>query len=55
MLRIVLKRKLLKKAFVVEIMETDIVTVKPSDNLGDVHGLMSTKGKAFACLDNDIL
>lgn len=41
--KIVLKAKSSKKAFVYEIMETDVVTVKPSDNLEYCMELMSTK------------
>ncbi|TDE31927.1 MULTISPECIES: CBS domain-containing protein [Flavobacterium] len=41
--KIVLKAKSSKKAFVHEIMETDVVTVSPSDNLDYCMELMSTK------------
>ena len=41
--KIVLKAKSSKKAFVHEIMETDVVTVNPSDNLEYCMELMSTK------------
>src|SRR3970282_2681108 len=41
--KIVLKAKSSKKALVHEIMETDVVTVKPSDNLDYCMELMSTK------------
>lgn len=41
--KIVLKAKSSKKAFVHEIMETDVVTVSPSDNLEFCMELMSTK------------
>ncbi|MFV8335397.1 CBS domain-containing protein [Flavobacterium sp. RSP29] len=41
--KIVLKAKSSKKAFVHEIMETDVVTVSPSDNLEYCMELMSTK------------
>lgn len=41
--KIVLKDKYSRKTFVHEIMEKDIVTVKPTDNLDYCMGLMSTK------------
>jgi CBS domain-containing protein len=41
--KIVLKDKSSKKTPVSEIMETDVVTVKPSDNLDYCMGLMSQK------------
>ena len=41
--KIVLKAKSSKKAFVYEIMETDVVTVNPYDNLEYCMELMSTK------------
>ncbi|MFV8341760.1 CBS domain-containing protein [Flavobacterium sp. XS2P39] len=41
--KIVLKAKSSKKALVHEIMEADVVTVKPSDNLDYCMELMSTK------------
>ena len=41
--KIVLKAKSSRKAFVYEIMETDLVTVSPSDNLEYCMVLMSTK------------
>lgn len=41
--KIVLKAKSSKKAFVHEIMETDVVTVNPADNLEYCMELMSTK------------
>jgi CBS domain-containing protein len=41
--KIVLKAKSSKKAFVHEIMETDVVTVSPSDKLEYCMELMSTK------------
>ncbi|UFH47569.1 CBS domain-containing protein [Flavobacterium galactosidilyticum] len=41
--KIVLKSKSSKKAFVHEIMETDVVTVSPLDNLDFCMELMSTK------------
>lgn len=41
--KIVLKAKSSKKAFVHEIMETDVVTVSPSDNLEYCMELMNTK------------
>ena len=41
--KIVLKAKSSKKAFVYEIMETDVATVNPSDNLEYCMELMSSK------------
>ena len=54
--KIVLKAKSSKKAFVHEIMETDIVTVKPSDNLEYCMELMNTKRvRHLPVLDNGIV
>ena len=54
--KIVLKAKSSKKAFVHEIMETDIVTVKPSDNLEYCMELMNTKRvRHLPVLDNDVV
>ena len=52
--KIVLKAKSSKNAFVSEIMETDIVTVKPSDNLEFCMELMNAKRvRHLPVLDND--
>ena len=54
--KIVLKAKYSKKAFVHEIMETDVVTVSPSDNLEFCMELMSTKRvRHLPVLENDIV
>ena len=54
--KIVLKAKSSKKAFVHEIMETDVVTVSPSDNLEFCMELMSTKRvRHLPVLENDIV
>ena len=51
-----MKAKSSKKAFVHEIMETDIVTVKPSDNLEYCMELMNTKRvRHLPVLDNDVV
>lgn len=52
--KIVLKAKSSKNAFVSEIMETDIVTVRPSDNLEFCMELMNAKRvRHLPVLDND--
>jgi CBS domain-containing protein len=52
--KIVLKAKSSKKALVHEIMEADVVTVKPSDNLDYCMELMSTKRvRHLPVLEND--
>ena len=52
--KIVLKAKSSKNAFVSEIMETDIITVKPSDNLEFCMELMNAKRvRHLPVLDND--
>jgi CBS domain-containing protein len=54
--KIVLKAKSSKKAFVHEIMETDVVTVNPSDNLEYCMELMSTKRvRHLPVLENNIV
>lgn len=54
--KIVLKAKSSKKAFVYEIMETDVVTVTPSDNLEYCMELMSTKRvRHLPVLENNIV
>ena len=54
--KIVLKAKSSKKAFVHEIMETDVVTVSPSDNLDYCMELMSTKRvRHLPVLENEIV
>ncbi len=54
--KIVLKAKSSKKAFVHEIMETDVVTVSPSDNLEFCMELMSTKRvRHLPVLENNIV
>ena len=54
--KIVLKAKSSKKAFVYEIMETDVVTVNPSDNLEYCMELMSTKRvRHLPVLENEIV
>ena len=54
--KIVLKSKSSKKAFVHEIMETNVVTVSPSDNLEYCMELMSTKRvRHLPVLENDIV
>jgi len=54
--KIVLKAKSSKKAFVFEIMETDVVTVNPSDNLEYCMELMSTKRvRHLPVLENEIV
>jgi predicted transcriptional regulator len=50
-----LKAKSSKKAFVHEIMETDVVTVSPSDNLEYCMELMSTKERHLPVLENEIV
>lgn len=52
--KIVLKAKSSKKAFVHEIMENEVFTVKPSDNLDYCLELMSTKRvRHLPVLEND--
>ncbi|WP_035669826.1 CBS domain-containing protein [Flavobacterium sp. 83] len=52
--KIVLKAKSSKKALVHEIMEANVVTVKPSDNLDYCMELMSTKRvRHLPVLEND--
>ena len=54
--KIVLKAKSSKKTFVYEIMETDVVTVNPSDNLEYCMELMSTKRvRHLPVLENEIV
>ncbi|WP_426062964.1 CBS domain-containing protein [Flavobacterium sp. DSP2-3-1] len=54
--KIVLKAKSSKKTFVYEIMETDVVTVNPSDNLEYCMELMSTKRvRHLPVLENQIV
>ena len=54
--KIVLKAKSSKKAFVHEIMETDVVSVKPSDNIDYCMELMSTKRvRHLPVLENDVV
>ena len=54
--KIVLKAKSSKKAFVHEIMETNVVTVSPSDNLEYCMELMSTKRvRHLPVLENEIV
>ena len=54
--KIVLKAKSSKKAFVHEIMENDVVTVSPSDNLEYCMELMSTKRvRHLPVLENEIV
>ncbi len=54
--KIVLKAKSSKKAFVHEIMETDVVTVSPSDNLEYCMELMSKKRvRHLPVLENEIV
>ncbi|RTY71471.1 CBS domain-containing protein [Flavobacterium sp. GSP27] len=54
--KIVLKAKSSKKAFVYEIMETDVVTVSPSDNLEYCMELMSAKRvRHLPVLENEIV
>ena len=54
--KIVLKAKSSKKAFVHEIMETDVLTVSPSDNLEYCMELMSTKRvRHLPVLENEIV
>lgn len=54
--KIVLKSKSSKKAFVHEIMETNVVTVSPSDNLEYCMELMSTKRvRHLPVLENEIV
>lgn len=54
--KIVLKAKSSKKAFVYEIMETDVVTVSPSDNLEYCMELMSTKRvRHLPVIENNIV
>ncbi|OUD37400.1 histidine kinase [Flavobacterium sp. FPG59] len=54
--KIVLKAKSSKKTFVHEIMETNVVTVKPTDNLDFCMELMSTKRvRHLPVLENDIV
>lgn len=54
--KIVLKAKSSKKAFVHEIMETDVVTVSPSDNLDFCMELMSTRGvRHLPVVENNIV
>ncbi|MFV8268637.1 CBS domain-containing protein [Flavobacterium sp. GT2N3] len=54
--KIVLKAKSSKKAFVHEIMETDVVTVSPADNLEYCMELMSTKRvRHLPVLENEIV
>ena len=54
--KIVLKSKSSKKAFVHEIMETNVVTVSPSDNLEYCMELMSTKRvRHLPVLENNIV
>ena len=54
--KVVLKSKSSKKTFVHEIMETDVVTVTPSDNLEFCMELMSTKRvRHLPVLENSIV
>ncbi|MBB1193607.1 histidine kinase [Flavobacterium sp. SOK18b] len=54
--KIVLKAKSSKKTLVHEIMETNVVTVKPTDNLDFCMELMSTKRvRHLPVLENDIV
>jgi len=54
--KIVLKAKSSKKAFVHEIMETDVVTVSPADNLEYCMEVMSTKRvRHLPVLENEIV
>ena len=54
--KIVLKSKSSKKAFVHEIMETDVVTVTPSDNLEFCMELMSKRRvRHLPVLENNIV
>jgi CBS domain-containing protein len=54
--KIVLKAKSSKKAFVHEIMETDVVTVSPADNLEYCMELMSTRRvRHLPVLENQIV
>jgi len=54
--KIVLKAKSSKRAFVHEIMETDVVTVSPADNLEYCMELMSTKRvRHLPVLENEIV
>jgi CBS domain-containing protein len=54
--KIVLKAKSSKKAFVHEIMETDVATVKPSDNLDYCMELMSLKRvRHLPVIENNIV
>ncbi|MEC5164308.1 CBS domain-containing protein [Flavobacterium sp. PL11] len=54
--KVVLKSKSSKKTFVHEIMETDVVTVAPSDNLEFCMELMSTKRvRHLPVLENHIV
>jgi len=54
--KIVLKAKSSKKAFVHEIMETDVATVNPSDNLEYCMELMSSKRvRHLPVIENNIV
>ena len=54
--KIVLKAKSSKKAFVHEIMETDVVTVSPSDNLEYCLELMNkNRVRHLPVIENDIV
>jgi len=54
--KIVLKDKSSKKTLVSDIMEKDVVTVKPSDNLDYCMELMSTKRiRHLPVLDDDVV
>lgn len=54
--KIVLKAKSSKKAFVHEIMETDVATVNPSDNLDYCMELMSSKRvRHLPVIENNIV
>ena len=54
--KIVLKDKSSKKTPVSEIMESDVITVKPSDNLEYCMGLMSGKRiRHLPVIENDVI
>lgn len=54
--KIALKAKSSKKTFVYEIMEVDVVTVKPSDNLDYCMALMDAKRvRHLPVIENDIV
>ena len=54
--KIVLKDKTSKETFVHEIMETEVVTVKPADNLDDCMELMTSKRiRHLPVLENDVI